>query len=159
MARYGPRRFYVLNTGVSTARPLQAAAEALAREGIAMRFTDVLRAAGEAEAAVREQKAGTHADEIETSLMLFLAPGSVRMERAVADGLANPRPGPLTRDTASATGHVSASGVFGDPTLASWRKGERVAEGLVHAILADLDALAAAPLPAGSPASPLEGAR
>ena len=47
MARYGPRRFYVLNTGVSTVPPLQAASEALAREGIAMRFTNVLRAAKE----------------------------------------------------------------------------------------------------------------
>jgi amidase len=154
IARYGPRRFYVLNTGVSTARPLKAAAEALAAEGILMRYTDVLQAGKAAEDAVRQQKAGTHADELETSLMLFLAPPSVRMDKAVADGLVE-RPGPLTRDTASATGHVSPSGVFGDPTLADWHKGQRIAEAMVAAIVADVDALAAAPPPAGQPRSPL----
>ncbi|HUG54563.1 MAG TPA: creatininase family protein [Vicinamibacteria bacterium] len=155
MARYGPRRFYVLNTGVSTARPLRAAQEALAAEGILMRFTDVLLAGKEAEDAVRRQKAGTHADEIETSLMLFLAPASVRMEKAVADGL-EVRPGPLTRDPASATGHVSPSGVFGDPTLADWRKGRQIVEAMVQHILADIDALGRAALPPGTPGSPLD---
>jgi acetamidase/formamidase/creatinine amidohydrolase/Fe(II)-dependent formamide hydrolase-like protein len=157
IARYGPRRFYVLNTGVSTARPLAAAAEALAAEGILMRFTDIIKAGNPAEDAVRQQRMGTHADEIETSAMLFLAPGSVRMEKAVADGM-TARPGPLTRDVASATGHVSVSGVFGDPTLADWRKGRQIAEAMVAAIVADIDALAAAPPPAGTPGSPLREA-
>ncbi len=128
IARYGPRRFYVLNTGVSTARPLKAAAEALAGEGILMRFTDIVQAGGAAEAAVRQEKTGTHADEIET---------------------------PLTRDPASATGHVSPSGVFGDPTLADWRKGREVSEAIVSAVLADIDTLAAAAPPPGTPRSPL----
>jgi amidase len=154
IARYGPRRFYVLNTGVSTARPLAAAAEALAAEGIVMRFTDIIKAGKPAEDAVRQQRMGTHADEIETSTMLFLAPGSVRMEKAVADGLTE-RSGPLTRDVSSATGHVSASGVFGDPTLADWRKGQQIAEAMVAAIVADIDALAAAAPPAGALRSPL----
>jgi len=154
IARYGPRRFYVLNTGVSTARPLKAAADALAGEGILMRFTDIVQAGGAAEAAVRKEKAGTHADEIETSIMLYLAPSSVRMEKAVADGLVE-RAGPLTRDPASATGHVSPSGVFGDPTLADWRKGREVSEAIVSAVLADIDALAAAAPPPGAPRSPL----
>jgi acetamidase/formamidase/creatinine amidohydrolase/Fe(II)-dependent formamide hydrolase-like protein len=157
MARYGPRRFYVLNTGVSTARPLAAAAEGLAAEGILMRFTDIIKAGKPAEDAVRQQRMGTHADEIETSTMLFLAPGSVRMEKAVADGM-TARPGPLTRDVTSATGHVSASGVFGDPTLADWRKGRQIAEAMVAAIVADIDALAAASPPVGTPGSPLRGA-
>ena len=154
MARYGPRRFYVLNTGVSTVRPLKAAAEALAAEGILMRFTDIIQAGKAAEDAVRQQKIGTHADEIETSVMLYLSPRSVRMERAVADGLVE-RPGPLTRDAGSATGHVSASGVFGDPTLAEWRKGRQVVDEVVKNVLADIDALAAATPPAGTPRSPL----
>ena len=154
IARYGPRRFYVLNTGVSTAWPLKAAAEALAGEGILMRFTDIVQAGGAAEAAVRQEKTGTHADEIETSIMLYLAPSSVRMEKAVADGLVE-HAGPLTRDPASATGHVSPSGVFGDPTLADWRKGREVSEAIVSAVLADIDTLAAAAPPPGTPRSPL----
>ena len=154
IARYGPRRFYVLNTGVSTARPLKAAAEGLAAEGILLRFTDIVGAGKVAEDAMRQQKAGTHADEMETSAMLYLAPGSVRMEKAVADGMTE-RTGPLTRDVASATGHVSPSGVFGDPTLASWQKGQKLAEAMVASIVADIDTLATAGLPAGTPLSPL----
>ena len=156
VARHGPRRIYVLNTGVSTVRPLREAAEALAREGVLMRFTDVTVAGRAAENAVREQKMGTHADEIETSMVLYMEPGTVRMERAVADGLVDKR-GPLTRDAGNAAGHFSPSGVFGDPTLASWRKGALVTEAVVADILAEIDALAAAPPPPGEPRSPLEG--
>jgi len=86
--------------------------------------------------------------------MLYLAPGSVRMEKAVADGLSE-RPGPLTRNAASTTGHVSPSGVFGDPTLASWGKGEKIADAMVAAMVADIDALGAAAPPSGTPGSPL----
>jgi creatinine amidohydrolase len=111
-----------------------------------------------AEDAVREQKAGTHADEIETSMVLYMQPAAVHMDRAVADGLGAERRGPLTRDPHNADGHYSASGVFGDATLASWQKGQRVVEQMVADILADVDALAAAPLPPGTPRSALEAA-
>jgi creatinine amidohydrolase len=154
VARHGPRRFYVLNTGVSTARPLKATAELLAQEGIALQFSDVLQIGKAAEDAVREQKFGTHADEIETSMILYMRPASVRMERAVADG-GDAASGPLTRDRAQG-GHYAPSGVFGDPTLASWQKGERIVEQAVTDLLAGIDALAAAPLPPGQPRSPIE---
>lgn len=155
IARYGPRRFYVLNTGVSTARPLKATAEMVAADGIVLRFTDVLEAARAVEEELREQPVGTHADEIETSMLLYIDPSAVRMDRAVKDGM-TPRPGPLTRDVQSRTGHVSPSGVFGDATLATRAKGERIVEEMVRHILADIDALATAPVPAGEPRSPLE---
>jgi acetamidase/formamidase/creatinine amidohydrolase/Fe(II)-dependent formamide hydrolase-like protein len=149
IARYGPRRFYVLNTGVSTLPPLQATAAVLAREGILMRFTDPLQAGKAAENDVRQQKWGTHADEIETSMILYMQPAAVHMDRAVADG-GQVRLGPLTRDPRRTDRHYSPSGVFGDPTLATWQKGERVTEATVAAIIKDIDALAAAPLPAAS---------
>ena len=104
---------------------------------------------------MREQKMGTHADEIETSMVLYMQPAAVRMEKAVADGLVESK-GPLTRDPANTQGHLSPSGVFGDPTLASWRKGERVTEAMVADILADIDALAAAAVPPGTPRSAIE---
>ena len=155
VARYGPRRFYVLNTGVSTRRPLAASVELLAREGIVLRFADPLSLGGDAEAEVKEEKAGTHADEIETSMVLFMRPAAVRMDKAVADGLPAGE-GPLTRIAGNARGHYSPSGVFGDPTLASWRKGERVVEAMLAGMLKEIDDLAAAPLPPGTPRSPLD---
>ncbi len=154
LARYGPRRFYVLNTGISTLRPLRASAEILAREGVRLEFTDLDAAGRDARLAVATQAGGTHADEIETSMMLYVAPESVEMARAVADGLPS-RPGPLTRDTRRVDAHVSVSGVFGDATRATRAKGQRVVEALVADILRDIDALANAPLPAGTPRSPL----
>jgi acetamidase/formamidase/creatinine amidohydrolase/Fe(II)-dependent formamide hydrolase-like protein len=157
VARHGPRRFYVLNTGVSTARPLKATAELLAQEGIVLHFSDVLQIGKAAEDAVREQKYGTHADEIETSMILYMRPGAVRMERAVADGGTPPTAGPLTRDRGKG-GHYAPSGVFGDATLASWHKGQRIVEQAVADLLAGLDTLAKAPVPAGEPRSPIEPA-
>src|SRR5690606_34083712 len=63
VARHGPRRFYVLNTGVSTKRPLQLAAEQLASEGVVLRFTDLLAVVGPVEQEISTQPGGTHADE------------------------------------------------------------------------------------------------
>jgi acetamidase/formamidase/creatinine amidohydrolase/Fe(II)-dependent formamide hydrolase-like protein len=146
VARHGPRRFYVLNTGVSTLRPLKAAAEALAAEGVLLRYTDILKVGKEAEDGVRQQKFGTHADEIETSMVLFMEPGAVRMDRAVMDG-GGGGTGPLRRRAGPEPGVLSPSGVFGDPTLASWHKGERVVEAMAAGMLREIDALAAEPLP------------
>src|SRR5262249_28035934 len=72
LAAYGPRRFYALNTGVSTVRPLAAAAEALAADGILLRYTDLKIALAPIEKRIAKQEGGGHADEIETSMMLFI---------------------------------------------------------------------------------------
>src|SRR5260370_1467461 len=77
LARFGPRKFYALNTGVSTMTPLELTAGILADEGIDFRYTDLLKLIDPVEAEVKQQKGGTHADEIETSMMLFIAPASV----------------------------------------------------------------------------------
>jgi len=45
LARSGSRRFYVLNTGISTLRALKPAATLLAEERILLRYTDLTRAA------------------------------------------------------------------------------------------------------------------
>ena len=146
LARFGPRRFYVLNTGVSTVRALTPAAELLAREGILLHFTDILKVAGAVEKEVKEQEGGTHADEIETSMILYMDPASVDMSKAVKDY--HPGPGPLTRDPAKREGRTfSPTGVFGDATLATREKGEKVVEAMVRGILAEIEALRRAPLP------------
>ncbi|HWX23693.1 MAG TPA: creatininase family protein, partial [Vicinamibacteria bacterium] len=155
IARYGPRRFYVLNTGISTVRPLKATADLLAHEGILMRFSDFSVVGRAAEQAVREEAYGTHADEIETSMLLYIEASAVRMERAVADGAVE-RPGPLTRDPGRKEGHLSVSGVFGDPTLATWDKGRQVVEGMLSDILMEIDALGKTSPPDGEPRSPLD---
>jgi creatinine amidohydrolase len=143
LAAFGPRRFYVLNTGVSTRRPLQAAREALAREGIALAYTDIAQAGREAVAGVEEQRGGTHADEIETSMMLYIAPQTVDMAQAACDY--HPGEGRFTRQP-GAPGIYSPTGIYGDATLATGEKGERVVEAMVRSILADIERLRALPL-------------
>jgi creatinine amidohydrolase len=155
IARHGPRRFYILNTGISTLKPLKATAELLSREGILMRFSDFTVAGRAAEEAVRQERYGTHADEIETSMLLYIQGSAVRMERAVADG-AEDRPGPLTRDKTRKDGTFSPSGVFGDATLATWDKGRQVVEATLSDILSEIDLLGRTPPPEGDPRSPLE---
>jgi creatinine amidohydrolase len=143
LAHYGPRRFYMLNTGISTNRPLAQAQESLAKEGIIMHYTD-LKKFDDIEKQVRTS-GGTHADEIETSMMLYIAPDSVDMKKAVAD-LHENKPGPLTRDP-DQQGTYSPTGIWGDPTRATRAKGKVVVEGTANAILKEIEELRNTPIP------------
>lgn len=145
LARFGPRRFYVLNTGVSTVRALAPAAEILAGDRILLRFTDILKAMEPAEKEVARQEGGTHADEIETSMILYMSPGDCDMSKAVKDY--HPGNGPFTRDPGRKDAIYSATGIFGDATLATKEKGRIVTEALVDAIVAEIEQVRTAPLP------------
>jgi creatinine amidohydrolase len=138
LANYGPRQFYILNTGVSTVRALRPAAAALAEQGITLHFTDLLTLLAPIEKAIAEQVGGTHADEIETSMMLYIAPDRVDMRLAVSDY--HPGSGPLTR-IPGGTGAYSPSGIYGDATLATAHKGRIVVEALVAALIAEVEAV------------------
>jgi creatinine amidohydrolase len=146
LSRFGPRRFYVINTGVSTLRALRPAAEELARDGVLLRFTDIRAALAPAEKELARQPYGGHADEVETSMMMVIDPGSVELSKAVRD--VGPRAeGGFTRDPGG-KGIYSPSGSWGDPTLATREKGERFVEALVRAVLDQLHEIARAPLSA-----------
>lgn len=143
LAHYGPRRFYILNTGISTLRPLAQAAADLAKDSILLRYTDLTKE-DPVETKLR-QSGGTHADEIETSMMLYIAPETVRMNKAARD--LNPdQPGPLTRDP-HGKGTYSPTGAWGDPTLATREKGQAVTESLVATILKEITDLRQTPPP------------
>jgi creatinine amidohydrolase len=144
LSRYGPKRFYALNTGVSTVRALKPAAEILAAEGIQFHYTNFLEAGAEAEKRISKQEGGTHADEIETSLMLYIDPASVDMSKAVKDYHPS-KSGGLTRDP-NKPGVYSATGIYGDPTLATKEKGETMARAILEGILRDIESLRRTPL-------------
>jgi creatinine amidohydrolase len=122
--RWRPRRLYVLDTGISTIAPVGEAILGLERV-VHLRVHDGPRYR-EASAALRQQSFGSHADELETSRMLAIAPQSVDMARAQASP-GGPFEGRLTRA-------LAPSGSYGDPTLANAEKGAR----LIDAMLADL---------------------
>jgi len=146
LARNGPKRFYVLNTGGAAVRPLADAAAVLADAGILLGWTDMRYRLGNARI-VRQQRpvdGAPHADEIETSMMLAIDPAAVDMKKAVAEYARGT--GPLTRKD-DGPGIVSKTGVLGDPTVATAEKGRVLIDALVAGVLEDIDRLRAAQLP------------
>ena len=134
MNGYGVRKFYVLNTGISTLRPLEEAAEELKQSGLILRYLNLTDVDKTLPQDLLKQEGGSHADESETSMMLFIAPDKVDMAKAVKDF--DPRPGRkgLTRNP-EGKGTYSKTGIWGDPTLATREKGRIVVEATVQAIV------------------------
>ncbi len=129
----GAGHIAVLNAGISTIAPIT---EALGRISqppqpqliniyAGARFTQV-------ESAVTEQPWGGHADEVETSIMLAIAPQKVDMGRATP-AVTRIEHGPFNRGNPDGENY-SPSGVNGDPTRASGEKGRQ----LLAAMLADV---------------------
>lgn len=137
LAHYGPRKFYIINTGISTLRPLKAAADDLAKDGILMRYLDFTQ--DDPVEKKWRKSGGTHADEIETAMMLYIAPESVHMEKAKRDLNPNQHRG-LTRDP-KGKGTYSPTGVWGDPTLATREEGQALVEASVERILKEIEDL------------------
>ena len=139
----GVARILVVNTGLSTILPLEEAVARLRRPHAVTlahvyqgdRFQRAVQEIG-------EQPHGSHADEIETSIMLSMAPERVDMAKAESWAGRAFVAGPF-HPADPGSPNYSPSGIYGDPTLASRQKGER----LVQAMLQDLLAM----LPEGRP--------
>lgn len=150
----GARRLVILNTGIEKATGLPLAM--VAREIRAQTGTPTLLVSWddletpEVES-FQEQTWGGHADEMETSIHLVLQPALVRMDlaRPGSPGLSGP-PGPgyraglFSRDPTDPA--YSASGVSGDPSLATEEKGLRLLEIMTREWLQALRAFSEAPL-------------
>ena len=132
---FGCRAVFVLDTGVSTLAPVD---RALARLNVGnvlhLRIHEGLRYRRAAER-LAEQSHGSHADELETSLMLALAAHVVDMSRAEASpNVKSETPGPLTPSDTSSPNY-SRSGSYGDPTLATHAKGEVLLAAMVDDLI------------------------
>jgi creatinine amidohydrolase len=127
----GARRLAVINTGVSTEAPLRIVVRDLyAAHGVRVAVAD-LAALGRAVRPRLRQKLGGHADELETSLVLAIEPGAVRMERAepdyghLADAPASVFYQPVVFGPDPGSGpDWSRTGARGDPSLATRETGE-----------------------------------
>ena len=111
-----------------------------------MDYTDLHAAGKGAKDSLRQQPGGTHADEIETSMMLYLRPDIVQMPKARPD-FSRPGPGYLTRNPNNTNGIYSPTGAWGDPTLATLEKGKIVVDALLDELCAHLIAFADASFP------------
>jgi creatinine amidohydrolase len=83
---------------------------------------------------LKEQQLGIHAGDAETSLMLSILPEQVKMDAAVAEYPDLPMDTLLSMEGnlpfAWVTKDLSRSGVFGDPTVATKEKGDRILQSL-----------------------------
>jgi creatinine amidohydrolase len=133
---FGATRVLILDTGISTLAPVAAAIKATS-DPARIRHLKVFAGPRfvQTAKALQQQPYGSHADEIETSLMLAIAPNLVDMSRAKASPVSpgGPQRGPLSPSDPNSPNY-SPSGSFGDPTLASAEKGRTV----LAAIVADL---------------------
>jgi creatinine amidohydrolase len=144
----GAKRIAVINTGVSTEAPLQIAVRnILETTGVRIAVADIRRLGLAAEREAR-QLLGGHADEIETSLMLAIAPETVHLDRAATDyGLALEQPQtvftrPVRYSSDPASGYdFSATGARGDPTLADAELGRRVLAEMTRELVEGIRAL------------------
>jgi creatinine amidohydrolase len=142
MSGYGIKKFYVLNTGVSTLQPLGEAKQELSKTGIILEYLNILEVDETLPPGLMEQEGGTHADEGETSMMLYIAPETVDMSKAMKDFDSRPNRKGLTRDR-EGKGHHSPTGIWGDPTLATREKGKIIVENTVSAIVEQIKELIA----------------
>ena len=112
---HGVRRIAILNTGVSTEKPLDEVVRELGEVAVLH-----MRLFGTSADALFDNLEGGHADERETSVMLALEPRSVRMDRLIPEG---------DFKTTAATGDASRASAF---------KGERLVDARVEDMAAAL---------------------
>jgi creatinine amidohydrolase len=154
LVRQGARRVVILNTGISRATGLPisiAARELRVRDRVPVMVVSWDDLETEATDALAEQLAGGHADELETSIHLYLQPDLVRMDLAETDygdrlreGYPGYKPGLFSRDQADPA--YSTTGQFGDATLATAEKGRAALQMLATQWLKALRGFASAPL-------------
>ncbi len=112
---HGVRRIAILNTGVSTEKPLDEVADGLGDVAVLH-----MRLLGTSAHALFDNLEGGHADERETSVMLALEPRSVRMDRLAPEG------------------DFKLTAATGDASRASAFKGERLIDARVEDMAAAL---------------------
>ena len=112
---HGVRRIAILNTGVSTEKPLDQLAGVLGDLAVLH-----MRLAGGKADSLFDNPEGGHADERETSVVLALDPRSVRMDRLAPEG------------------DFKATGATGDASRATSFKGERLLDARVEDMVAAL---------------------
>ena len=143
LIRHGARSLVFLNTGISraTGLPLSIVArEIRANQDIPTLVVSWDDLETEEATAFYRQKRGGHADEMETSIVLFLRPDLVKMDLAERNYRSEPSeqigyaPGKFSR--------ADESGVYGDPTLADADKGRRMLEHMTANWLLALDQFA-----------------
>lgn len=147
LIKQGVQRIVFLNTGIFKATGLPLAI--IAREiRVETGVPTLVVSWGDLETAevedFQEQKTGGHADEIETSIHLYLQPHLVHMDRAINEdaeprkrGYSGYKPGTFSRNPDDPA--YSETGILGDATLATAEKGKKTLDIMVREWLQTLE--------------------
>ncbi len=148
LSSYGPKRFYIINIGVSTTPTLETAARTLAEEGILLYFSRYDRPNFmKTEGQFRTQAFSGHADEIETSNVLNFRPDLVDMSMAIDDSSTKNKTGGIMTPIAIEGGIVNESGINGYATLGTKEKGRLSMNAYTREVIKDIDSITACALP------------
>lgn len=147
LSSFGPKRFYIINIGISTTPTLANAAGILAESGILLYYSDYDRPAfSNADKQIATKAFGGHADEIETSNVLSIRPDLVDMSKAVNDTTAKGKKGPLTPVDMPGFA-LSESGIIGYAALATKEKGILSMKAFTRNVTAEIDSISNCALP------------
>ena len=130
LQRMGVKGLVTVNGHFGNREPINLAARGLSEASFPVLHLDYPRLEALAAELMESEPAGPgfyHADEVETSMMLALAPETVRMERARAEYPEFPE---LFGSEPMKLSAFNASGVFGDPRPATAEKGEAMIAGI-----------------------------
>lgn len=147
LAAYGPRRFYVINIGVSTTPALAAAAKILAQQGILLYYSDYERPNFVKAKPIKTSDYDTHAGELETSKVLFFRPDMVDMTKAVNESATSKTPGMMMSPEKSNDVVYNASGIIGDAKLGTPDKGKRYIDAMAKEMISEIDSITVCGLP------------
>jgi creatinine amidohydrolase len=130
LLRMGVRGLVTINGHFGNREPIALAARALGELGLPVLHLDYPHLEALATEHMESEPAGPgfyHADEVETSMLLALAPDSVRLDRAKPEYPDFP---PLFGSQPMKLSAFNSSGVFGDPRPATAEKGEALIAGI-----------------------------
>lgn len=130
LQRMGVKGLITVNGHFGNREPINLAARALSEAGFPVLHLDYPRLEALAAELMESAPAGPgfyHADEVETSMMLALAPETVRMDRAAPEYPEFPA---LFGSEPMKLSAFNRSGVFGDPRPATAEKGEELIAGI-----------------------------
>jgi len=138
LIRHKAKNIVIVNTGVSTEGPVTVVVrETLEHKNVRIPVAHI-RALGNATRGMMTQKLGGHADEMEASLILAIAPDLAHIDRAVEDygnALNEPKTvfyiPTIFRGNAKSTPDYSVSGARGDPRGATLEKGRATLDAMV----------------------------
>lgn len=147
ISSYGPKRFYVINVGVSTTPTLAAASKLLAGEGILLYYSQYDRSNfAKMEDQIKTKTFGGHANELETSNVLYLRPELVDMSKAVNDSFSKGKQGILSPVEIEGMAY-SPTGIVGYAALATKEKGKLCMQMYTKEVIREIDSITTCALP------------